>query len=111
MYLWGCLTRSGSSQTHIDGDYSNGFLAFLRLIGTVYFKKHASAFDSDTPEAHFKTYAHLPTEQQHKGWIEEIRQNTWEEVTTRLIQFPLQMHYGYTGKGHAGFWTCGDKQN
>ena len=25
------------AQTHIDGDYSNGFLAFLRLIGTVLF--------------------------------------------------------------------------
>ena len=51
-------TTGTLAQTHIVGDYSNGFLAFLRLIGTVYFKKHASA-DSDNLKQ-FQNVAHLP---------------------------------------------------
>ena len=35
------------------GIYKQGFLAFLRLVGTVYFKKHASGFNTPSPASHF----------------------------------------------------------
>ena len=50
-------TQGSLSETLLDnGAHKQGFLAFLRLIGTVYFKKHATAFESNSPESHFKSF-------------------------------------------------------
>ena len=39
-----------------DNNFEKGFLAFLRLVGTVYFKKHAASFDVDSPASHVEVY-------------------------------------------------------
>ena len=36
-----------------ERSYKLGFLAFMRLIGTVYFKKHATGFNTSSSFAHF----------------------------------------------------------
>ena len=49
-----------------DGSYKLGYLAFVRLVGTVYFKKHSSGFVTDSPRTHFANFMdqHLTSEQQ-----------------------------------------------
>ena len=48
-----------------------------RLIGTVYFKKHASGFGTYSPAAHFQKFTDptLTVREQHSAWLEDIRQN------------------------------------
>ena len=67
----------------IEGNKINsGFLAFLRLIGTAYFKKHSSGF-STTPDRHVNNPNPL---QQHCSWLDDIRQTIWDR-----IQFESEM--------------------
>ena len=84
-------TQGSLSDTLLDDDtYKQGFLAFLRLIGTVYFKKHATAFESNSPESHFKNFITSSTdvEQQHKNWLEDIHQNIWDRITFEAEMIP-----------------------
>ena len=62
---------------------SQGFLAFLRLIGTTYFKKHASGFDTNSPVSHFNKFSESSHDQlqQHSAWLNDIRQNIWDRIT------------------------------
>ena len=62
-----------------DGSYKLGYLAFVRLVGTVYFKKHSSGFVTDSPRTHFANFMdqHLTSEQQHSRWLDDIRQTIW----------------------------------
>ena len=71
-------TSGSLVNTQLDETLKTGFLAILRPIGTVYFKKHASAFDLLTPESHFKTFTCTSTEKQHHERIDSIRQKSWE---------------------------------
>ena len=59
-----------------------GYLAFLRLVGTVYYKKHASGFDIPSPASHFLQFANAtdPSEH-HKQWINNVRQNIADRST------------------------------
>ena len=58
------------------------FLAFMRLIGTTYFKKHATGFDTPSPAAHFMKFSdpNLTAKQQHSAWLDDIRQNIWHRI-------------------------------
>ena len=79
-------TCGSLSDTVMDsGSYKQVFFAFIRLIGTVYFKKHANAFDSNSPVAHYKKFMNPETdiETQHRKWLEDIRQNIWIESCLR----------------------------
>ena len=85
------FTQGSLSDTLLENDvYKKGFLAFLRLIGTVYFKKHATAFESNSPESHFKSFdtSSLDVEQQHTNWLEDIRQNVWDRITFESEMIP-----------------------
>ena len=66
----------------LDTDYKTGFLSFIRLIGVVYFKKHASGFDTPSPQAHFSKFRNpsLSVNQQHSVWLDDIRQNIWDRI-------------------------------
>ena len=50
-----------------NNDWKLGLLSFLRLIGTVYFKKHSSAFDVQSPVAHYNQFynSSRSVEEQH----------------------------------------------
>ena len=50
-----------------------GFLAFLHLVGTVYFKTHALAFSTPSPVTLFNKYNNSATAlEQHCLWLEDI---------------------------------------
>jgi hypothetical protein len=57
------------------------FWAFVRLVGTAYFKKHLVAFLQDKPES---LYMSLPCDasihERHKAWYNKIRETVWEQV-------------------------------
>ena len=59
-----------------------GFLAFVRLIGTVYFKKHFAAFKFDSPRTYLNSFASkgVSINGQHKNWLEDIKATVWERV-------------------------------
>ena len=55
-----------------------GFLSFIRLVGTCYFKKHIAAFianyEYSTPIQLYNSIdKSLPTEERHQGWLQKIR--------------------------------------
>ena len=84
-------TQGSLSDTLLDNDvHKQGFWAFLRLIGTVYFKKHATAFESNSPESHFKNFISSSTdvEEQHRNWLEDIHQNSWDRITFEAEMVP-----------------------
>ncbi len=67
----------GSSPLPINWEL--GYLPFLRLIGTVYFKKYSTGFNTQSPVEHYATFDHLglSAEQQHLKWLEDIRETIW----------------------------------
>ena len=68
--------------TLADTDIETGFLSFLRLVGVVYMKKHASGFNGMSPQAYFNRFfipANTPL-QNHDTWLENIRQCIWDRV-------------------------------
>ena len=77
----------------------HGFLSFIRLIGVTYFKKHSSAFEVESPVAHFRkckdgAHTHL---QHHQAWLESIRQTIWDRITFENQMIPsdcaLRLHW------------------
>lgn len=58
-------------------EMKKGFLAFLRLVGTAYFKKHALGFTTPSPQTLFNKHYDPTTTplKQHDAWLSDIRQN------------------------------------
>lgn len=82
-------THGSLSNTQLEENYKDGFLAFLRLIGTVYFKKHAAVFDSSSPETYLRNFVTSSTsESQHRTWLEHIRQSIWYRTTFKNEMAP-----------------------
>ena len=83
-------TLSDTSLVHER--YEQGFLSFLRLVGTTYYKKNAIAFESCSPESHFKSFQDkASTESQlqvHSNWLEDIRQAVWDRITVENEVLP-----------------------
>ena len=61
---------------------------FVRLVGTVYFKKHASGFDTPSPSSHFLQFADADSTVQHIHWIDDIRQNIADRITFDTSMVP-----------------------
>ena len=104
----GALSATGL----IDMEYQQGYLAFLCLIGTVYFKRHSTGFDTPSPATHFQSF-HNPTLtalQQHSAWLDDIQQNIWYRVKFENEMIPSVMPCSNTGNGHVGLLTCGHRQ-
>lgn len=45
------------SHTELEEQADSTFLAFIRLVGCAYFKKHANAFLGETPESTLNSFA------------------------------------------------------
>ena len=76
----------------------HGFLAFLRLIGSVYFKRYKSAFAQPTPAAYFHSISeNLDSKEHHMKWINSIRATIWPYTQTPEDELPstdsLQYHW------------------
>ena len=78
-FITGGINPSGSLAQLVCQENSHlGQLAFVRLVGCAYFKKHLAGFKFDTPEALFHSITIPSTEQQHKEWLDIIRTIVWE---------------------------------
>ena len=72
-------------------DPRKGFLAFMRLVGTLYFKKHLSAFISrgyETPQHLFHSLEEASPLDQHQQWLENIRGTIGERITSEDERVP-----------------------
>ena len=74
-----------------------GFLAFIKLVGLAYFKKHSRAFNDNTVESLFLSYSHLPPQAQHEEWLNHIQQPIWDRISFEDEMIPsleaLQRHW------------------
>ena len=59
-----------------------GYLSFLRLVGTVYYKKYNTGFETPNPVTHFNSFHQPDTTPvlHHHQWMENIRQTIWDRV-------------------------------
>ena len=56
------------------GSKINGFLAFLRLVGCLYYKKYLSAFPDKSPSNFFKNFSGIDMSDVHVQWLAKIRE-------------------------------------
>ena len=74
-FITGEIDYAPGSLTLVNNKWKTGFLAFLRLIGTIYFIKHSSGFDIQSPILLFPKFSEENSiEEQHYKWIDHIRQ-------------------------------------
>ena len=52
-------------------------LSFIRLVGTVYFKKHLASFKYSSPRALFNSVMSEDPISQHKQWLDYITCTVW----------------------------------
>ena len=83
----GCL-----NETNPDNRES-GFLAFIRLVGTAYFKKHLAAFSSlynhETPLHLFNSIdSSLSDQERHHKWLQTIRSVVADRITSEEERVP-----------------------
>ena len=60
-----------------QSNHENGFYPILRLMGTVYLKKHASGFNAHSPSTHFSWFAGFKISlSEQQLWLQDIREDT-----------------------------------
>ena len=83
-----------------------GFLFFVRLIGTMNFKKYLAEFTLDTPRALYMSLSQDPIEQ-HKMFIEVIRESVWSRIEFEDELPPPLIPCGASASEPVGFQICG----
>ena len=75
-FITGSNAQGSLANVQLQGNnYKQGFLAFLRLVGTIYYKKHASGFDMSLPASHFLQFSNAVNPLAHnQQWITDVRQ-------------------------------------
>ena len=72
-----------------NNDYNVGFLSFVRLVGTAYFKLHSTGFDSPSPASYYQSFAGpVKVKEQHLIWLDNICQNIWYRVNYENERIP-----------------------
>ena len=85
----------------IDPDNDNGFLAFIHLVGTMYFKRYNTGFKTTSPEAYYRTFVSSHSiKEQHFAWLNGIRQTIWHRIKHEDEMIPsndsLYLHWKRT---------------
>ena len=70
----------GTLASTCDSNRELGFLSFVCLIGTVYFKKYLCSFKYDCPRALLNPFCCSDPISQHKQWLDCIRSTVWENI-------------------------------
>ena len=83
----------GSLQNTSERDKEIGFLSFIRLIGTFYFKKHVNGFDAlrghKTPMHLYNSLdPSLQTAEKHEKWLQKIREVVKDQIFTEEDRVP-----------------------
>jgi len=81
-FITGTQDIPGTLADTAPGRETEGFLSFVRLIGTVYFKKHLAEFVLTTPRALYMslTQGGVGPMEQHRRFIETIRETVWSRI-------------------------------
>ena len=83
---------------NMEQEAQDSVLAFIRLVGCAYFKKHLNAFFGKTPESTFNTFADAASiRDQHINWPDSIRQGIWDRISQESETIPsfaaLELHW------------------
>ena len=78
-FQYASFISAGSSPPGILNNTANGFLAFLRLVGCLYYKKYASAFSDKSPSNFFKSFSGDNILDIHIQWLQKIRERVWQQ--------------------------------
>ena len=78
-FQYASFISAGSSPSGILNNTANGFLAFLRLVGCLYYKKYASAFSDKSPSHFFKSFSGENILDIHIQWLQKIRERVWQQ--------------------------------
>ena len=84
-----------------DAGHEHGFLAFLRLVGCAYFRKHKAVFLPSFPTPMTLFNSHFVRGQQpeahHSAWLDVIREKIWLRIRYEEEMLPsyaaLQRHW------------------
>ena len=81
-FITGLLpAQTNGSLAHINPG-SNGFLAFVRLVGVAYFQKNRGAFEEETPVGLYNSHSKVKdVKERHKGWYNQIRAKVWTRIS------------------------------
>lgn len=80
------ITSGDPYGTLADFQTDEGFLAFVRLVGSSYFKKHVSAFKATTPESLYKSTEAMTPTSQHEKWLTQENINKIEGHIAYLMK-------------------------
>ena len=91
-FISGRTTTGSLHQTHVITK-EIGFLSFVRLVGTCYFKKHIAAFianyNHSTPiQLYNSTDTQLSITERHQAWLQKIRQTVSNRIINEQDQIP-----------------------
>lgn len=90
--LLGNKQEGSLSDNSSESEIKGGFLSFVRLIGTLYFKKHLSAFVAlrcvQTPVQLFNSIAGHTTEEKHELWYGNIRGIVSDRICSEEERMP-----------------------
>ena len=78
-FQYASFISAGSSPSGILNNTANGFLAFLRLVCCLYYKKYASAFSDKSPSNFFKSFSGENILDVHIQWLQKIRERVWQQ--------------------------------
>ncbi|XP_070574570.1 uncharacterized protein [Ptychodera flava] len=99
-FIAGMETFTPGKMHETDGNLRDlGLLAFYRLIGSVYFYKHAVAFGHDNPKDLFLSLQNenISALAKHKAFLSHIRQKVWARIDIESGLMPsdeaLQYHW------------------
>ena len=68
------------TQCMCETNMKYGFLVFVRLIGTIYFKKHIACFHHDSSRVLYNSMPCEDPDTQHRRWLSTISSTVWERV-------------------------------
>ena len=63
-----------------DQDNNKSIMAFYRIVAAAYFKKYRSAFENQSLESLFKTFADVGSSHTHVHFLKSIRDTIWARV-------------------------------
>ena len=78
-FQYASFISAGSSPPGVLNKIVNGFLAFLRLVGCLYYKRYASAFSDRSPVNFFKSFSGENISDIHIQWLGKIRERVWQQ--------------------------------
>ena len=91
-FITGNKQEGSLSDSSSESEMKIGFLSFVRLIGTLYFKKHLSAFVAlkcvQTPVQFFNSIAGQTIEERHELWYGNIRGIVSDRICSEEERMP-----------------------